>query len=74
MTDTKPAFTPKEFSLLEAAAQAIGTRECIDYMANIKGVFDKHQRFAFTVENFRNDLEREGFRDGKDSVKVWLPD
>lgn len=74
MTDTKPTFVPKEFDTLRGAAQAIGKRMCVDYMACIKGVLDRHQRFAFSVDNFLSDMERSGFKDGSDSVKVWLPE
>lgn len=71
---TQTAFVPREFDTLDTAAKAIGQRSCVDYMACIKNDFDKHQRFAFSVENFVSDLERRGFKDGRDSVKVWLPE
>lgn len=75
MTNTQPgALAPREFTKLHDAIQAIGARSHIDYMACIKGVLDKNQRFAFSVDNFESDMERAGFKDGSDCVKVWLPE
>ena len=64
---------PQTFGSIESAVRAIANVQSIEYVATLGGVEDETRKFAGAGMDFKFALLRRDFKDGRDSVTVWLP-